>query len=394
MLRFFAICFFVLVVSAFNIKAQTAFRKGYVINKSRDTIWGQIEYRTNTKNYSSCIFKNEEVVEYFPQDIIGYGFVDDKFYSIGIVEGAFAEVLVVGDLSLYKCRSKYYLRKNKGKIFVLERKDHKEVRVDGKIFFDEDNRWKGVFYFLISDRISDNSIVKRIEFNERALVELVVKYNSFGKEKYKIFKESKPWCTMEIAVSVGVNNSKLSYCVESGYAESFKDKYVSIYPSLGFLLDIKAPRVSERVYFSSGLYYNRLKNTRYLDHDEWGEEYTKMKVDISSFTLPVLVKFDIYKKDMLVYAQGGLAFDYNFKRESKLFTERTNDYTPYTSSGVDMLDVNTFRFGYNFGLGVKGNLGNWKLGALIGYTHMPNIDGLDVVNANIDKIMFSVLFYL
>lgn len=389
MLRFFAICFFVLVVSAFNIKAQTGFRKGYVINKKRDTIWGQVDYRTNTKNYCSCVFKNVDIIEYFSEDIIGYGFVNDKFYSSGIVEGAFAEVLVVGDLSLYKCGSKYYLRKN-DKIYVLERQAPKEVRVDGSYFLDEDNRWKGVFYFLLNDRIFDNSIVESIEFKEKVFVELVIKYNSLGQEKYKIFKESKPWYSTEIAVSGGLIHSSLGFYYDSEDRHDLK----ATYSSIGIVCDFLSPRVSEWLSFRSGLYYSRFKGSSQIDDDIRLNEYHKMKIDISSFTIPALVKFDLYKKDIVIYALGGVSIDYNFKADSKFFTEKVVNNTEYTSSGYDILDINKCRLGYSLGLGANGCLGHWKVGAVLGYSYMPNVDGNDSINANVNKMMFSVLIYL
>src|SRR5688572_22358710 len=91
--------------------AQTDFRKGFVITLQRDTISGLVNYREGANAHEICEFKkleNLNATSYRPDEIFGYGFLDDKFFESRKVQEenksprvAFVEVLVKGMVSLY-----------------------------------------------------------------------------------------------------------------------------------------------------------------------------------------------------------------------------------------------------------------------------------------------------
>jgi hypothetical protein len=61
--------------------AQSDFRNGYVITNSNDTLFGLADYKENRSNAKKCIFIKEgssEKVEYSPNDINAYRFLDGK----------------------------------------------------------------------------------------------------------------------------------------------------------------------------------------------------------------------------------------------------------------------------------------------------------------------------
>ncbi len=87
----------IIISSSFG---QNDFRSGFIITLENDSIQGQVDYRSNSQNYKSCIFKGEQgELEYFPNQIVGFGYTNDKFFSSQIIEGSFVEVLVDGDIS-------------------------------------------------------------------------------------------------------------------------------------------------------------------------------------------------------------------------------------------------------------------------------------------------------
>ncbi|MDN3668791.1 hypothetical protein QWY93_05560 [Echinicola jeungdonensis] len=123
----------------FQVKAQNNFKEAFIINLENDTLKGLINSRSEFKNYNSCQFKrNGELTTYQPNQIHGFGFQQGKFYSAEIIKRKFVETLVFGDLSLYKYKSQYFLKKE-GKTYKLQPKDN-EVNYRGKKAVYEDKK--------------------------------------------------------------------------------------------------------------------------------------------------------------------------------------------------------------------------------------------------------------
>ena len=45
-------------------KAQVNPKEGFIITNQKDTIYGMIDYRTNTINAQQCVFKADDASEY------------------------------------------------------------------------------------------------------------------------------------------------------------------------------------------------------------------------------------------------------------------------------------------------------------------------------------------
>ena len=136
---------FLTMIGAF-VHAQSDYRPGFIITNEGDSIAGQIDYRATAKNLNSCLFKSNsgQVVEYFPDQLKGYGFVDDKNYTSEIEDGFFVEKLVEGSMSLYRMDQIYLVRKDS-----LYRLEYKKASIDelDRTVIPEDNRWRGDTYF-------------------------------------------------------------------------------------------------------------------------------------------------------------------------------------------------------------------------------------------------------
>ena len=115
-------------------KAQVNPKEGFIITNQKDTVYGMIEYRTNTINAQQCVFKANdasEYVKYTPGQILGYRFKESgKFYvskKFDNNEEFFAEFLVDGIMNLYRkekgFRQIYYLENEEGKVVQYENMD-------------------------------------------------------------------------------------------------------------------------------------------------------------------------------------------------------------------------------------------------------------------------------
>ena len=95
MKRTFILITLFLFLSLMETFAQSDFRDGLIITLDQDTIHGLVDYQSNVKNYKHCRFKRDGVIkEYSPNQITGFGYLNDKFFTSKILKGLFVEVLV------------------------------------------------------------------------------------------------------------------------------------------------------------------------------------------------------------------------------------------------------------------------------------------------------------
>lgn len=95
--------------------AQDNLREGIVITLQGDTLYGQIDYRTDAKNAQQCCFLSDDASDvhiYKPGEITAYRFLDNgRFYvsrSVPLPDGlqrtCFLEYVLSGKMSLYTVR--------------------------------------------------------------------------------------------------------------------------------------------------------------------------------------------------------------------------------------------------------------------------------------------------
>jgi hypothetical protein len=152
---FFSVLSFLLSLAPNAGSAQNDFREGFIINLLQDTIRGLVDFRSNAQNYKTCRFKlGQDVVEYTPSEIEGFGYDQDKVFTSTVSEGTFVEVLVDGELSLYRSKSHFLLKRPGG---AIHRFVHDEPREQAGI--SAANRWLGIFKLLLND--CPGSLVER-----------------------------------------------------------------------------------------------------------------------------------------------------------------------------------------------------------------------------------------
>ena len=107
--------------------AQNNYRPGFIITVQKDTIYGEIDYRTDKMNAKRCVFQSQgndtEPVTYHPFEILGYRFTDDGKYYVsknielkyGVSTPVFLEYLLQGMKSLY-----YYETEDNIPIYFVE----------------------------------------------------------------------------------------------------------------------------------------------------------------------------------------------------------------------------------------------------------------------------------
>lgn len=266
-----------------NVYSQTDFREAYIITNEGDTISGFADYRGGANNFKSCNFKaseNQESVVYSPTQLKAYRFVDDKFFESkdiktggDSIERHFLEVLVRGKVTLYKYRSSFYVEKNDTLFYKLTN-EKKELIVERKRITEYDtqeihiskysNKHIGILNMLLFDCIG--LIPNTLLLKERDLTRLIEKYNECTGEPSISFKEKKKWLQSSFGIGAGVNNSTINFKSDvkgSEYLTSNFDRNNSLFISVN--IELHSPRISERIAFTTGLFYMSLKYTSFSE---------------------------------------------------------------------------------------------------------------------------------
>jgi hypothetical protein len=102
------------------LNAQIDFRPGYIIKQNGDTVFGEIDYRSELLRGQSCHFRFQDKAgtrDFFPNDLLSYRFIDGKYYISREVDGkkVFLEFLIQAKISIY------YLRDTRGEHYYLEK---------------------------------------------------------------------------------------------------------------------------------------------------------------------------------------------------------------------------------------------------------------------------------
>lgn len=347
---------------------QNDFRNGYIITLENDTINGQVNYRSNLNNYKSCIFKNEqEERKYSPHEIIGYGYENDKFYSSQIIEGSFVEALVIGDISLYKSKEKYHLKKDTS-IYALE-SFSEEVSIDGKVYVRENNKWRGITSHLISDCINNtHSVISKIKFSEKSLTRLIIKYNTCKKTEYKDFKAKKAWIKYDFGATVGLTRSTINF---SEFFPYLDDSYSSIDPSLGVLFGVSSPRITERIAFQGEIHFIKSDYSSLVVLNNYSSiEYHDAYIELNTLSIPLSLKYSFSEKKYGLHLHGGINYDYHLSTSSKLMTEIVTGNIVNTSPERSATYIRNNQIGYWGGIGILKTYEKFNASIAIRYFEM------------------------
>ena len=352
---------FVFILSANSLFAQlNNFKSGYIITNQGDTVFGQIDLRTDQINQEQCTFrKNSEVtpVVYKPNDIKGYYFVDDgKYYISKNIEingekmNVFMEYLVKGMLNLYYFAHKddsffnykyfeykgyieyYFFEDENGKMMPISKKPDRIERkrenslIEGegfvRNFIVKDNIYRGAIkvYFYDIKEIANKT--DNIEFSQKSMIKVAETYHKAvctTDEECIVFQRKKPDYSGEIfkiAVYSGVQftNYRFTYYKSKEYlpVNSFS-------PIIGLEMTFKNPRWTNQVAWQidillSMLYQN--KKDLVTENHIWIREY---KTFAPTFQTGLQYIYPKYKFRPTI--GGGFTYMHNFDNFSKIITQ-------------------------------------------------------------------------
>lgn len=253
-MKFANLLFVLFVMLPGLLYAQTDFRPGYVIKATGDTLYGEIDYRGDITMQSLCRFricKDSAESRFSPNDIIAYRFDDDKYYVSKKVEGryVFLEYLVNGKISIY------YTRDSEGDHYYIEKKGlglsllpyEEGIRyINNKPYEYQSTQHMRILRDYTQDAPELRNRIRSLKKpGYHNLTKLAEEYqNAVSRdEKCTIYAKKIPLINLSFEPVVGMvkYNSSDKYKVEPG---------IFVY--------LWAPHTNEKLYFKTGVIYNRL----------------------------------------------------------------------------------------------------------------------------------------
>lgn len=342
--------------------AQTNYRAGYIVTNSNDTVFGQIDYRTDEMNALKCKFKaqsDNSVTDYHPGDISGYRFIPDGKYYVShevtvddITETVFLEYLVKGMVNLYYCNikgQKYYFFEKDGELTQFSKKS--DIIEDMRVV--SDNKYKNMlrYYFKDYPSIMDNA--GDMYFNQRSFVNLAKQYHDetcTTGEACLIYVNKKPdesLNSFRFSAYAGIQQN--AYTVTKDYLLTKGFELETTSPVIGGKLNVYYPRWSRSLSLQLDISLSRLNYTKKAVY-----ENTMVTVGYDFKTMIMAGKLGMEYKLLMKRFEPrlGAGFVYNH-----LFSEKGT----YTYSDSDRLIEHQYRkkfAGYFVNVGLGYVLGN------------------------------------
>lgn len=383
----------ILLLCTFSIKMEAQKEKynGYVITNQNDSIFGSLSLFPGKSTIKYCILKNSDGEKKYTSDNIRkFGFVNGYCYDTQILKDTILKILVQGKVSLYKSHSTFYVGKEDVGLFRLETFTNR-VEKNGEMFYVEDIKWKGNIAFLTSDCSMDPEDLKKLRLMETDLTSYVVKYNTCTNSVYTEFNSQNEWSKASFGLVGGYYQSTLSVSNNVTHYYYTNQTYTELHPSIGAILKLTYPRISER--FSNQLELNfsmiNFRNVKIYEFQSQNEVYT-YSFDFAVVSIPVIFNYSlISKKKNSLEIKGGGDIDFFIKNNANII-KQINGVNGSTTSQEDPYSIKNYHAGLVAGIGYQTLLNKTTLGIDLKYFYIVNSTFRPQFDLNTKKFAISL----
>lgn len=361
------------LIHSLLVFSQSRFRDGYIITLESDTLKGQLEVRDNDKNYQSCLFKSGKGIrEYFPDQIQGFAYKNGKFFSSKIIGGTFVEVLVTGELDLYKYADNYYMKK--AHYFFALNTSRTLTVIENVEGYQQDHTWRGIISFLIVDCLPDPlGIVTKLVLEDKSLVNLTIRYHQCKGSDYVVYNK-KPWTEIHAGPGIGLVTSTIQIERRPGEYTYLASKYSSVDLNTGLSVSLVLPRITERVMVQGGIYFSNPSYFSLVETHETDTEYHETYLRFITVSLPLFLRYNIPIQQSGLFIGGGFNYNYLLSAKARLLTENLVGKTVYTEAEAEAFDVNKSQVGFGGEVGLMIAAGRFDGACSVKVVHMPKLN--------------------
>jgi hypothetical protein len=366
-----------IIILSLPVFGQYDFKDAFYINNSGDTIYGQIDYNTPSKNSKYFIYRLDSlspVKKHLPKDVQVYSFINSKtFVSKNIIVSdstrtLFFEYLVNGVVDLYFIHingfDNFLITKN-GERFELT---NKEIYSQYKTSKRYSNQYIGVLQYLMQDAPSMHEKINQTKFTAVSLIELVQEYHRQTCSPNQVctvyFRKGEKLNDVKWKWSFGVSLDYVSSktLIGTGIQEFGISKHKNPFYRI---IESNISSNSKSTYLSPGVQLNISRNTK--SSLQIGLQYAKSttsNLNVTSLITPISWQYDLARYTKVIpYIQMGISTNIYLNAEfndlymvyQKLEVDGPNPiYGPSITRllGDDDLDKSV-KLQYNFGAGIK-----------------------------------------
>jgi hypothetical protein len=358
--------------------SQSDFRRGYVIKTEGDTLFGLIDYRESAKANEVCTFKlsDQNETTYSPNTIAGYGFIDGNFFESRklIAKGTsedkiFIEVLIRGQVSLYKYQKTFWVQK--ADVFKPLLNEKKQIFFEGRNVLKETNEHIATLNIMLHDCASIRKSIDKVELREKSLTTLIERYNLCTGATMIVYKTKKPWVKPSIGLAAGVTTTDMQL-------SSFTPQYSTLTGSFGrstssmfgVSFDLLFPRLSERISFAGNLLYLPAKKFYRYTMLEYGiVERNYIEVEMQRLEIPVAIRYTFPERTFTPYLNLGVCSTVQLGR-SVIWTREVESTNVVRTYNNEITNVKNYQVGIWGGAGIVKSISD-KLAATLELRYEP-----------------------
>lgn len=311
----------VLLLTCISVYGQSNYRPGFIITLKQDTVYGQIDFRTDKMNAQRCVFKprdNAEPVTYLPFEIAGYRFTDDgKFYVSRMIklDGSEVEIPVFLEYLLEGVKSLYYYvsAENHGLYFIqdgerlvmLDAPELEKMKSEGLVVKGRTDRYIPTLQYVFRDCPGLASKILNTPFSHKGLIEITKEYHR------AVCKSNEDCIEFENRTSERKGLQILFTPYVGVVQYSYLDRFNVLKPDLSYMagISIEVTNKRWRGIFSGVLDFSLSRLYMIPTYDTSESKYTA-----TSLSLKLGVRLMYPKGKVRPFLEGGADF---FKRMKK-----------------------------------------------------------------------------
>ncbi len=369
---------------------QINWKEGYIITNEGDSIRGEINFRTIAKSYDQCEFRNQNTQKiYTSREISGYGINEDRHYKSFPDELKFGEILVIGELSLFRINEEFMLIK--GGEYTRLSVEEKTSAYAGYEVNTEDIKWKGIFSAVLGDcrTITDDEL-KNLRFDERVITREVVEYNKCKNAPYQEYKVEKKWTSIKFSLMAGLANSILKPKPANSNYYYISSSYSSIDPQIGISMYLFYPRISDRFYFEIAAMYTGSSFSGFEQFSGSTSEYHDVFINTKSLSTPVTIGLILPFNKWMLTVNSGIHLENIIESSSIHYGEVLVGNTVNAYPEEAPFAFKKSIIGFTGGVGLKRGIGKRELQVQLRYAYLNNVSANDDLAMKLQRLSLNL----
>jgi hypothetical protein len=364
------VIFALLLLLSFPCLSQSDYRDGYIVTNNADTIFGLLNYRGSKANTTECKFrktKKSDVINYTPNDIKAYRFIDGKYFISHLIDTkrVFIEFLINGTVDVYYYRDdlgEHYLVSNDDNTLTELKYGDIEYFVGSQRYTRKNNSYQGV---LKANFAKSPTITKRVEdinITHKSLIKIAKDYHNevCSNETCIIYEKHIPksiftWGPI-LSYNVYTVNNRGGRYPEQVYFLEGTDFSPQRYLSYGLFIRQSIPSLNERLFYSieTTFHQRSFETANRYDYQEGQTTYytNYIKYKISAINTTILLRYEFPRGAFRPVFIGGV---FNDLPVSRKYSRVRGHHIGASETVVVMPDENPFtglNYGFVGGLGL------------------------------------------